>query len=45
LEPEISDFLPLLEDLAPKDNQQTKEAILEIVVNVLVIASVKEIIL
>jgi hypothetical protein len=41
LEPEISDFLPLLGDLAPKGSWQTKEAILETIVNALVIASVK----
>jgi hypothetical protein len=45
LEPEISDFLPLLGNLAPKSGQQTKEAILETVVNALVIASIKEVML
>jgi hypothetical protein len=45
LEPEISDLLPLLGDLAPKGGRQTKEAILETVVNALVIASVKEVML
>jgi hypothetical protein len=31
----------LLENLAPKDGQQTKDAILETVVNILVIAAIK----